>query len=138
MHQLYENTGKRKRKWNKLYDTASRGIQVLFSSFSSSRRVLSPCLVPFESSNGLTRLKRWGSDPGLDQVVNSTCQAVRNAAVKALAHSNSTGWLLKNMDPFSVELGNLCFGNGFQMWEGKIVSTGACGFKANVNSRKTK
>lgn len=60
MHQLYENTGKRKRKWNKLYDTASRGIQVLFSSFSSSRRVLSPCLVPFESSNGLTRVKNGG------------------------------------------------------------------------------
>lgn len=81
---------------------------------------------------------RWGTDLGLDQVVESTCQAVRNAAVKSLNKNNSNGWLLKDHSPFTAELNNLCFGSGFSMWEGKIVATGACGQASNVDNKKTK
>jgi len=70
--------------------------------------------------------------------VASTCQAVRNAAVQALARKSSTGWLLKDQSPFSRELSNLCFGSGFSMWKGKIVSTGACGKATNFKSKNMK
>lgn len=83
-------------------------------------------------------LKKYGVEPGIDQVVASTCQAVRNAAVKHLAKQNAAGWLIKNQTPFSAELQNLCFGSGFSMWEGKIVGTGACGAKISVNDTKLK
>lgn len=60
------------------------------------------------------------TDPNIASVVQSTCAMVRDFAVKEL--------LVRNTKT-AISLSDICYGTGFVLFEGNMVSTGGCMLK---------
>jgi hypothetical protein len=64
-------------------------------------------------------------DPTLEGMVGSTCAMVRDMAIKELVLKNSKA---------GISLSDICYGVGYVMHEGAMVSTGACANK-RINTK---
>jgi len=67
------------------------------------------------------------TDPNIASIVQSTCAMVRDFAVKELLAKNTKT---------AISLNDICYGTGYVLLEGEMVSTGGCMLKT-ANAKGT-